>query len=259
MDANGIDFFVSSSPSGTLSISDGQTVTVAGFIPYTYTNISNFGNVTWSGSGPTNVTIGGDTRTLNSPVSLSLQPGWISFGNSGTSQWDLAFVGDRKSLSLYLGSTSGSGTHSGAIPGVFHLSEVNDDPVAVIQGSYNPLDAAHDLFLDSASSYDVDSTGSIVSWTWDVFYDGASFDADYSGQSLLLDRATLEALYPEDGIYNLALRVTDNSGATHTTTYSYNFVSVPEPSSGLLVAAGASGILFHRRRHSPEAGNARSN
>lgn len=249
IEANGIDFFTTpASLNGTLTIADGQTLTVSGFIPYTYTNLSNFGNVTYSGSGPTNVTIAGTQNTLSSPLSLSLQPGWISFSNSATSQWALNMVGDRKSLSLYLGSTSGSGTHSGAIPGIFSLAEVPDAPMAVIQHSYNPLDPGHDLLLDGSSSYDVDSTGSIASWAWDVFYDGVSFDSDYFGQSLLLDRATLEALYPSDGAYNLALRVTDNTGSTHFTTYNYNFASIPEPDMAVLALLPAGAALFRRRR-----------
>ncbi len=85
----------------------------------------------------------------------------------------------------------------------------NVTPTAVPGGPY---------FGDEGSSIDLDGSGSfdpgmdIVSWEWDLDYDGTTFHVNASGET-----ASSPGL-ADDGTYDVGLRVTDNDGAVHIAT-----------------------------------------
>ncbi|MFK7732477.1 MAG: choice-of-anchor Q domain-containing protein [Pseudomonadales bacterium] len=81
------------------------------------------------------------------------------------------------------------------------------------------------LILDGQTSSDSD--GNIVRWEWDINYDG-SFDSDISGQVIsqswsLLDQYGINT----QGDYAIALRVTDDDGASHTVSYQQTVSNKP--------------------------------
>jgi uncharacterized delta-60 repeat protein len=93
----------------------------------------------------------------------------------------------------------------------------NVAPVANAGGPYVITDLAH-LTLSGANSSDVD--GSIVSWQWDFNYDGANFDVDASGASVAFPMIDGPAMR------TIALRVTDDDGATHIVTTTVQVTNV---------------------------------
>lgn len=247
INANGIVFMYAPARSDvSFSIDDNQTLLLSTFQPYTYTDIGNFGHQTFNGSMTKRVTIGGVQRSEVIPLSLGLQPGFFNSSQSGTMNWNLDFSGDRKSLDLTIGATSGTGSHSGAFPATVSLSEVLDDPFAVMTGLGQEADIFSGLNLDASASYDIDSTGSIASWEWDLDYDGSNFTIDASGVTVTAGSATLQSLYTAGQQYTIGLRVTDNTGATHVTTHS--LTAVPEPSSIAMLSLGGITLVMRRRR-----------
>jgi uncharacterized delta-60 repeat protein len=82
---------------------------------------------------------------------------------------------------------------------------VNLPPVADAGGAYIAVEGSK-LTLTGVKSMDPD--GSIVSYEWDFNYDGNSFDVDATGMQV--DFPTING----PGMYTVALRVTDNLGAT---------------------------------------------
>jgi PKD repeat protein len=87
--------------------------------------------------------------------------------------------------------------------------EPNQSPTAAPGGPYT-VDEGSLLTLDGSGSRDPD--GSIAKYEWDFRYDGQTFDAKGTGQ-------TVNTGY-EDGpaTVTVALRVTDNDGASHLAT-----------------------------------------
>ncbi|WP_445475358.1 PKD domain-containing protein [Methanococcoides methylutens] len=88
-------------------------------------------------------------------------------------------------------------------------------PVADANGPYEADEGAV-VTLDASASYDLD--GDLVMWEWDLDNDG-SFD-DALGE-------TTDVMYADNGIYNIAVRVTDEGGATDfdSTTVTINNVA----------------------------------
>lgn len=248
LDANGIVFMSAPARSAVgFSIDDGQTLTLSTFQPYTYTNISNYGYQSYNTSSTRRITINGVERSAVSSMSGSLQPGVFNLGASqSVMTWQMDFGGDRKTLSMRVLATSGSGTHSGNIPASATLTEVADDPVAMILGFGPIVTFGEEWSLDGSASYDVDSTGSIVSWEWDLDYDGVNFAADATGALLQVTSGFMQSSYQDGESYAVALRVTDNSGASHLHTTSFVY-AVPEPEMGGLVLLGLAGLLMRRR------------
>ena len=93
----------------------------------------------------------------------------------------------------------------------------NVAPVANAGGPYVITDLTH-LTLSGANSSDVD--GSIVSYEWDFNYDGSHFDVDGSGASVAFPMIDGPALR------TIALRVTDDDGATHIVTTTVQVTNV---------------------------------
>jgi len=65
-----------------------------------------------------------------------------------------------------------------------------------------------------ANDLAVMADGSIVCWEWDFDYDGASFDVDAAGMTATFSAADLDG----PTVRTIALRVTDDNGASHVAT-----------------------------------------
>jgi uncharacterized delta-60 repeat protein len=103
------------------------------------------------------------------------------------------------------------------------IGRVNVAPTANAGGAYT-VDADGSVQLNGAGSFDTD--GSIVSYEWDYNYDGQTFDADASGATPTFSASGLSGV-----TRTIALRVTDNDGATNvvTTTVTVNVLPPPPP------------------------------
>lgn len=101
----------------------------------------------------------------------------------------------------------------------FFLSQ----PVAVLSATPNPAGAGETVNIDgSASTHTLGlANREIVSYEWDFDYDGTTFNVDASGPASSTTHA-----YPTAGSYVVALRVTDDTGATDIATIVVT-VSVP--------------------------------
>jgi uncharacterized delta-60 repeat protein len=90
------------------------------------------------------------------------------------------------------------------------IGRVNVGPVASAGGPYS-VDAGASVQLSGALSSDPD--GQISSYEWDFDYDGVAFNADATGVNPTFSAAGLAGL-----VRTVALRVTDNDGATQIAT-----------------------------------------
>ena len=86
----------------------------------------------------------------------------------------------------------------------------NNPPAALLTADPNPGAPGQDITFDGSSSYDPDPLDQIVSYEWDLEFDG-SFGADLSGPSVT-------HAYPAFGDRTVALRVTDTFGASDVAT-----------------------------------------
>ena len=86
----------------------------------------------------------------------------------------------------------------------------NSPPVASVTANPNPATPGQDITLDGSGSYDPDPLDQIVSYEWDLDFDGG-FGADLSGPSIT-------HAYPTFGDRTVAHRVTDTFGASDITT-----------------------------------------
>src|SRR6185369_15882846 len=91
----------------------------------------------------------------------------------------------------------------------------NVAPVAMAGGPYSVSEGSV-VSLDGSASHDDD--GSIVSYEWDFNYDGSNFDVDSTGMSVLFSASAMDG--PTSRM--VALRVTDDQGATHIATTMLN-------------------------------------
>jgi uncharacterized delta-60 repeat protein len=148
-----------------------------------------------------------------------------TFGNGGLYVFDLglddtaaAAVALDGDVIVVAGTTFNVET-SAADFALMRLAPPNHPPVANAGGPYTTTDLAQ-LMLSGALSYDPDADGSIVSYEWDFDYDGSSFDVDASG---------INVAFPAiDGPATrvIALRVTDDQGATHIVTTTVTVANV---------------------------------
>ncbi len=95
-----------------------------------------------------------------------------------------------------------------------------DDPIAVINGQtdYSPLDTAQ---FDGTASHDPDG-GVIVGYAWEMVAKPAGSNA--SIQVVDTDGALVEFFVDFAGDYTIQLTVTDEEGATGTTTFDFSAV-----------------------------------
>jgi uncharacterized delta-60 repeat protein len=96
-------------------------------------------------------------------------------------------------------------------------------PYAVFEGS--------SVVLSGAGSSDSD--GSIVSYEWDFNYDGVTFNPSATGMDVTFDQPDADG----PSSRTLALRVTDNEGATHIATAALDVLNV---APGLTISGNAS-------------------
>jgi uncharacterized delta-60 repeat protein len=125
--------------------------------------------------------------------------------------------------------------NQGAVGIVTALLTVNALPTGHAGGSY-VVNAGGSIVLDGSGSGDVD--GSIVSYEWDLNYDGSTFNADAIGASATFSAAGLSG----PGVRTVALRVTDDRGATHLVTTIVTINAAPTANAGgaYTVVAGQS-------------------
>jgi len=103
-------------------------------------------------------------------------------------------------------------------------------PVADAGGPYPAILAGSSITFDGSGSYDPD--GTISSYAWDTDYDGGSFSSDLTGSSISPSFATA-------GIYDIALRVTDNDAETAMDVVS--IVVHTEPDAAISQSSGPAG------------------
>lgn len=105
-------------------------------------------------------------------------------------------------------------------------ADTNVAPVANPGGPYAVNEGA-DVTLDGSASGDSD--GVIVSYEWDLDYDGVNFDADATGVSTTFSAAGLDGA----AVRSIALRVTDDKGASHVYATTVDVLNVaPVVSAG---------------------------
>jgi uncharacterized delta-60 repeat protein len=118
------------------------------------------------------------------------------------------------------GFSGNAGNYSFAAARV--ISRVNAAPTANPGSGYS-VDEGGSVAIDGSSSFDSD--GSIVSHEWDLDYDGVTFDTDATGAAATFSAAGLNGPMAR----TIALRVTDNEGATHVMTTTVTINDVPPP------------------------------
>ncbi len=110
---------------------------------------------------------------------------------------------------------------------------LNIAPVAKIELSTSS--GENPLYVDADAYGSTDSDGDIVSWLWELDFPGGA--ANEIGQDEFIDGGLLLMI---DGDYLLTLTVTDNDGATHSTS---SQITVPEPSGSVLAFSALITIL----------------
>jgi uncharacterized delta-60 repeat protein len=96
---------------------------------------------------------------------------------------------------------------------------MNDAPVAIINCPASVTEGAA-FQLNGTGSSDID--GTVVTWEWDLNYDGVTFTSDATGSTTTFSAAGLDG--PSSRM--VALRVTDNLGATHIVSRSIAITNV---------------------------------
>ncbi|PVX27255.1 MAG: hypothetical protein CW716_03225, partial [Candidatus Bathyarchaeum sp.] len=94
---------------------------------------------------------------------------------------------------------------------------LNQPPVAIFTESAHTVDTSEVIYFDASDSYDPDRT--IVSYEWD-FGDGTTGTG-----------VSVQHTYPEDGAYTVTLTVTDDDGATDSTTATKTVLNQPPVAS----------------------------
>jgi VCBS repeat-containing protein len=105
----------------------------------------------------------------------------------------------------------------------FQINHQNAAPIAV-PGSYLAVEGGS-ITLDGGGSYDPD--GAILSYEWDLNYDGITFDSDASGQTTSFSTLGLDGPTTRD----IALRVVDDEGASHVSATTITILNAP-PQAG---------------------------
>src|SRR5439155_13098459 len=153
-------------------------------------------------------------------------------GSIASYEWDFNYNGssfhtDASGVNVAFPMIDGPATRTVALrvtdnDGATHIvtttvQVTNVAPVANAGGPYTITDL-QSLTLSGAGSSDAD--GSIVSWQWDFNYDGSHFDVDGSGMNVAFGQVDGPATR------TVALRVTDNDGATHIITTTVQVTNV---------------------------------
>jgi uncharacterized delta-60 repeat protein len=102
------------------------------------------------------------------------------------------------------------------------LAKPNVAPTANAGGSYT-VDSGGSVQVNGSNSSDSD--GAVVSYEWDFNYDGSTFDTDASGAMPMFSAAGLTGPMTR----TIALRVTDDKGATSIITATVAVLAPPPP------------------------------
>jgi len=122
-----------------------------------------------------------------------------------------------------------TGSPAAPVVAKLRLTRPNVAPTADAGGPYTVSEGGVVTF-SAAASHDTD--GSVVLIEWDLNYDGQTFTADFTGTE-----AQFSALGLDDGIRRIAVRVTDDKGAT---AIAEQLVNVENAAPMLLVTGPAS-------------------
>ena len=117
---------------------------------------------------------------------------------------------------IYGGGTGGERNALSAPPSPELNSELNKEPVAVVDPIYLEATVGEEIVFDGSASYDED--GHIVRYAWD-FGDGTNIAGATTTLSLSkvggdTDEVTPSHIYYDAGKYTVKLKVTDDKGAT---------------------------------------------
>lgn len=199
---------------GTVSVVENSQAVIPQFQSYTFINTCAFGNYSGGGTSNRAVTVNGQVPTGSLGQSLNMvlcANGQANIGNSQPVSWTFDVGGgDRKGLTLVIGASSSSS--SGWMPGTFTMSEVNDPPVAALDDPPGAFFTSESILLIGGASYDLDSTGFISQWDWDLDNNG-QFD-DATGPSAVIAPGNAPLNWTAGASVTIRLRVTDNSGST---------------------------------------------
>jgi hypothetical protein len=193
--------------------------------------ISDFSSLTVEPAAPDHVLISPPQLTLDPGASQQLAASlYDAYGNllsASTYEWAVlnAAAGTISASGLFTANQTGVYTNAiqvtaDTFPDITDTTTVtvnNLAPNAVISGTNLEAFEGTPLFLDASSSYDVGSE--IVSYEWDWDFQ-ESFTADATG-------VTATKTYTDNGSMTVALRVTDDYGATDTVTTPVNIDNLP--------------------------------
>jgi LPXTG-motif cell wall-anchored protein len=162
--------------------------------------------------------------------------------------WQVTFI---PPLATGLGSATRTATvSSGAVTTVDAVlarggGAPNQPPAARITGAATATEGST-VTLSAATSSDPD--GTITLYEWDLDGNGTF---EVSGA----DRTTVDVSRPDDGVATVRLRVTDDGGATATTTFAVTFTNVP-PSVTLAADLVTDGLRITRSGSFSDPGTA---
>lgn len=109
-------------------------------------------------------------------------------------------------------------------------------PIAIFMATPNPAGAGEVVDFDGTDSTHslVPGNSKIVLYEWDFVYDGSTFIADVSGVTL----DTTARIYPTEGTFVAALRVTDDDGVSDIFT---DVITVSAPTAPVILTPFAGG------------------
>ncbi len=133
--------------------------------------------------------------------------------------------------------------------GLFVLCDEPDRPVPGFTVDQNPGSCAESISFDATGSTTCDPDRTLVTYEWDLDYDGVSFNVDATG-------STTTHAYGAGGEYTVALRVTDDLAVQETSTLAISVSEcIPAVSEWGLVAMTllvlSAGTLVLTKRRSP--------
>jgi uncharacterized delta-60 repeat protein len=131
-----------------------------------------------------------------------------------------------------------------------NVTPPNEAPIADAGGGYS-VDEGGQVMLSGAGS--IDSDGTIVSYEWDLDYDGVNFDGDAGGDEVSFSAAGLDGPTTR----TVALRVTDDDGAVHMATALVSVMNVAPVVKLVMPPAAVRGqeLTFHGRVDDPGMGD----
>ncbi|NLA37361.1 MAG: PKD domain-containing protein, partial [Actinobacteria bacterium] len=181
-----------------------------------------------TGSAPLTVNFNGTGSAAVKPIASYA---W-DFGNGETATGATSFTtySTPGTYDATLTVTDTDGTSHTVTKTITVTERPNDAPNAVIAASGTSGNAPYTLNVDGSASSDPD--GSIVGYAWDF------------GNGQTATGATASVTYPNQGSYTVTLTVTDDKGATGTTTRQITVNPTPNvPPTAVIRTVSASGTI----------------